>query len=154
MGALYRGLYQVAKLYWRIRRPLTMGVRVAVVEDDHVFLVRQSYLPGWYLPGGGVERGETTRDAACRELHEEAGFIVAPDNLQLVGLYANFADFKNDHVALYRATSWTPGKPTASRMEITDRQFFPIRDLPPDVSRGTRERIREVIEGVVPSPLW
>ena len=36
----------------------------------------------WYTPGGGVEDGESLREAAVRELAEEIGLVVAPSALE------------------------------------------------------------------------
>ena len=57
------------------------GVRVAVFDEaGRVLLVRHHYEAEgkdiWMLPGGAAEAGETSRDAAIREVLEETGLIV------------------------------------------------------------------------------
>ena len=57
----------VMHLYWRFSRGLTLGVRGLVVDPERrIFLIKHSYVPGWHLPGGGVEPNETMREALGR----------------------------------------------------------------------------------------
>ena len=56
---------------------------VAVVHHAGRYLLIQERKPGqpWYLPGGGLEVGETLLEAAVRETREEAGVAVKPTSL-------------------------------------------------------------------------
>ena len=41
----------------------------------------------WCFPGGGLDRGEEPVEGACRELAEETGVVVAPEDLTDLGRF-------------------------------------------------------------------
>src|SRR5437763_475237 len=75
--AAIRVAHVARSLWWRVAKPRTLGVRGLVVDGDgRVCLVRHTYMPRWYFPGGGVKRSETLVDAVRREVFEEAGIAM------------------------------------------------------------------------------
>ena len=57
----------------------TGGVRVIVLdEDNRILMVRQDHPERtvWMVPGGGIEEGENSAQAAVREVLEETGLEV------------------------------------------------------------------------------
>ncbi len=136
------------------QRPMTLGVRGLVLDtDDRVFLVRHTYVPGFYLPGGGVEGGETLMQALARELHEEGGLhlLGAP---ALHGVYLNRRASPRDHVALFVVRHFNCEGPKEPDHEIAEAGFFPLDDLPADATPATRARLAEVLAGEPVSPYW
>ena len=82
---LVGGAVQFAGLFGgRYRR--IEGAHVMATDDaGRLLVVKTTYLgPGWMLPGGRVERGETPHGAAARETREETGLEVRVDRLLLV----------------------------------------------------------------------
>ncbi|HYG91672.1 MAG TPA: NUDIX domain-containing protein [Azospirillum sp.] len=136
------------RLAWRARnawhwvaRPLTMGVRAIILDGDRVLLIRHSYVAGWHLPGGGVNKGETLVEAMKREVREEVGLVVESD-VQPLGMYARFRHGASDHVAVFVARAWS-GTPRTDGFEITDVGFFPLDRLPEDTTASTLKRLAE-----------
>ena len=139
--------------WWRMSRGMTLGVRGLVRnEAGHVFLIRHSYTPGWHLPGGGVERGETLLIALEREMREE-GNIMLSGPPALFGVYAS-PRFRGDHVALFTIPDWDQPAPPVPDREIAAHGFFALDDLPDDTTAATRRRLSEVLEGSAPTEFW
>ena len=139
--------------FWRLRRPLTIGVRGVVVDAaGWVLLIRHTYTPGWHFPGGGIEPKENVGDGLLRELKEEAGITPTRPPV-LVSVHNNHAFFPGDHVLVYRIDHWERGEAT-SRGEIAETGFFDPASPPEGVTRGTAKRLKELFEGAPPDPLW
>ena len=63
--------------------PHTQRTRVLIVSEGKVLVVRGWISAGkWGLPGGGLHRGEDPPTGACREVREETGLRVTPEQLQ------------------------------------------------------------------------
>lgn len=132
---------------------MTLGVRViAVRSDGQICLVRHTYTPGWHLPGGGVERGESCQEAALKEAREEAGLLIARSDIALVSVHSNFENFPGDHVLVYLTRNWTQTATTTAH-EIAEYGFFNPASLPHETTAGTKRRLAEFAGGTV-STTW
>ena len=128
------------------------GVGVVCLKDDQVLLVKRAKPPitwQWSIPGGGQELGETTRDAALRELKEETGV-----DAELIGLIDVIDTVREDGEGRIRfhytlvdfAAIWTSGEPLADD-DVSDAQWVHLSDLE---NKGLwSETIRVIREAVI-----
>lgn len=142
-------------LYFVLSRPMTLGVRGLVHDaaSNSVFLIRHTYVPGWQLPGGGVEAGETAEEALARELSEE-GNIELSGPPQMRSFHFNARASRRDHVAFYLITVFSQTSPRLPDREIAEARFFPLDALPEATTPATLRRIREVFDGAEVSRYW
>lgn len=121
------------KMIWnRIARPIQLGVRIILVQDGKVLLVRHTYMPGWHFPGGSMQRWETPLEAAAREAREEAGVeLLEPPTL--VGIFTGYLGGKSDHVAVYQCRKYRIGH-ASDRWEIAEVKHFALDNLPSQLS--------------------
>ncbi|MBN7805919.1 NUDIX domain-containing protein [Agrobacterium rosae] len=132
---------------------MTMGVRAACFDaQGRVFLVRHTYVPGWHMPGGGVERGETGLQALHKEIREE-GNLAATSTSQLFHVYFNNRTSDRDHVLFYRL-GVTQTETKLPDREISESGFFPLDALPEGTTPATRRRLAELAGDGQPDDYW
>ena len=73
MNSFKQFLYKIYRLSWKITQPQTIGVRIFLIKNQQILLVKHTYSHQWFLPGGGLKKGETLEQAIRRELTEELG---------------------------------------------------------------------------------
>lgn len=149
---LPRAAYLLQNAYLLLRRPRTLGVRtVAVDPAGRLVLVRHSYRPGWFLPGGGVRKWETLEQAAIRESREEAAIEI--DSLDpMFAVYANFTPYRCDHVALFVSRDWRHVGGRSA--EIAEVGLFAPDALPEGTTDSTRRRVAEILGRAPVSTRW
>jgi 8-oxo-dGTP pyrophosphatase MutT (NUDIX family) len=148
-----RKLFSVIHKLWHLRLKIVswlggkvLGARALVIRDDEILLIRHTYADGWYTIGGGIDRGETPRQAIKRELREEVGLDVEGEP-KLMGIYYNGSIKRGDYVVLYVISSVKelPANAKTRSLEIAEQRWFKLDNLPQDISPATKRRIEEFL---------
>lgn len=136
------------------QRPMTLGVRGLIIDkDERILLVKHTYVTGFYLPGGGVEPGETIVQALERELREECAISLKSPPL-LHNIYLNKRSSLRDHVALFLIRDFSDEGPRLPDKEIAEVKYFSVNELPNEATPATRARINEIINNTPTSSYW
>jgi len=140
-------LYKFACLYWRIFQPVSLGVTAIVTnETGEILLVRHSYRKGWFLPGGGVQRGESIEQSLARELYEEVGIKISGEPKLFFGPYYRRFNGKHDHVFCYKVESWEQYPDKVPNMEVVEARFFSPLEIPGMAGELTKAKIAAFLE--------
>jgi len=157
MALMHRLAIKAARLVWRVTAPRTIGVRALLLDrEGRVLLVRHTYLPHWYLPGGGVKKGESIEAALHRELAEEVGIADARIE-RVLGVYHSRREGKDDHIVIFVASAGGgagDGAASTDALEIEAAGWFALDALPATTSPATRRRIDEYRSGATGLGSW
>ncbi len=124
-----------------------LAVSAAIFRDGRVLIVRRAQPPahGLYtLPGGGVETGETLKQAVIREVREETSLDIEP--LMLAGYRELIAPdsagrIERHFVILPFAARWTSGEVSLNE-ELAEARWL----LPGELSGlTTTEGLAEIV---------
>lgn len=130
-----RAIAPAHRLWWRVRKPKTFGVKVLLRDDaGHFLVVRHSYSDPtrWGLPGGGYRPGrETPAEAGAREVAEELGLTLNPSNLAELETVTTTLEAKRDTLTLLTAT--TPTSPVTLSPELAETRWISSIDELGDV---------------------
>ena len=124
-------------------------VDIILRRDDKVlFLLRKN--TGWSdgsygLPSGHVEKDESFKQAACREVLEEVGIIIKPEQLEHRITFHAFDERGDVRVGIYfEAMNWT-GEPRNVEPDVHgELAWFDPDNLPETVTTNARMKFKEI----------
>jgi ADP-ribose pyrophosphatase YjhB (NUDIX family) len=125
-----------------------VGVRVVVVKDKKLLLVKEKMDGKWCLPGGYADLGMTPSQIAINEAKEESGFDVEP--VRILGFidYNKYQErpFPFDIYQLFMECKIVGGK-AAPGLETSEVDFFEIKNLPAlSERRVTKKQVLQMYE--------
>jgi len=108
---------------------------VVTSTNGYILLIQRGWDPfkgQWALPGGHVDSGETSRAAAARGLAEEVDVYVAPEELDLLGVWdAPGRDPRGRYVTVAYHLEVVPGTPFKAGDDAMNAQWWALDALPP-----------------------
>lgn len=109
------------------RNPVPTVDTIIELPNGIVLIKRRFPPPGWALPGGFVEYGETVEAAAIREAQEETGLSVSLTHL--FGVYSDPRRDPRHHTIAVVFIGTATGVPVAGD-DAAQAQVFTAHDLP------------------------
>lgn len=130
----------------RLVRAVTPNYTVGSVvllrdEQDRLLMLRQPGNRGWSLPGGLINKREAPIDAAARELREETGVKLPPEQLKQA-VPSSMVNPRTQQVdCVFTATVPSEVRIDPDPVEVLEARWYAIDQLPP-LTRPTANLLR------------
>jgi len=103
--------------------------RGLVTVEGRLLLTYEVHTDQWFIPGGGMEPGETREECCIRELGEETGILVKPD-FPFLTIEEYYEEWKYiSHYYLCEITGKTERKLTEREKEVgLEPRWLPLEE--------------------------
>ncbi|WP_346887436.1 NUDIX hydrolase [Clostridium sp. UBA1056] len=122
---------------------------IIVDEKNRVLLQLRTDNNKWCIPGGAIILGETTKEAAKREVFEETNLVV--EELSLFNVYSGeeqhwiYPDGNEVYfISIVYITNKFNGTMKVDGIEGTELKFFAIDNLPQDITPSNKPILNDV----------
>lgn len=118
------------------RNPLLTVDAIIETQGGIVLIKRKNPPPGWAIPGGFVDYGETLEDAVIREAKEETGL-----DIKIIRQFHTYSDPKRDprhHTVTTIFIAAASGTPVAAD-DAKEAGIFTRDNLPADLAFDHRQ---------------
>jgi len=122
------------------RNPVPTVDIIIEVEKGIVLIKRRNPPPGWAIPGGFVDYGETVENTAVREAKEETGLDV--ELTRLLGVYSDPARDPRGHTISTVFIASASGTPVAGD-DAAEARIVTRSSLPPDIAFDHRRILED-----------
>jgi len=132
---------------------LRLGVSVALIDENgRLLLELRSDVQMWGITGGKLDLGESPQECGCREVYEETGIILRPNDLRLFNVYGRLSDgrviqYPDCRVHLIDIVFFTHIG-SNSQFVLSDEslalEFFGASSLPADIVPPARRVVRQL----------
>ena len=125
-------------------KPVLTVDAIIEIEGGIVLIKRKNPPPGWAIPGGFVDYGETLEDAVRREAKEETRL-----DIKLIRQFHTYSDPKRDprhHTVSTIFIATAAGKPKAGD-DAREVGIFNKDNLPEDIAFDHRQILEDYFSG-------
>lgn len=136
----------------RINFPYVGSSYLFLIKDGSILLQRRfqtGFQDGNYgVPAGHLDGGETARQGGVREIREEIGIEIKPDDMTVVHVMHRKAT-NDERIDFFMTASVYTGEITNGEPhKCDDLQFFPLDDLPENMVDYVKVAIENYQKGI------
>ena len=136
------------------RHKIVLSVYLILKTSDGILLGKRQNTGfedgNWALPAGHVEDNESAKIALCREIKEEIGITLSPENLTLAHV-SHRRSAERDNIDLFMTCDqWEGTVKNCEPHKCSELRFFSLEALP----ENTVGYIREVVEAAFKQELY